>query len=116
MHEYPLAQDVVRIAAAAAEKEGSRKVTLIRLQVGELSSVFDESVQMFFEIISQGTVAQGAKLEFCKIPAGLKCLTCGKEFDRKPGSFDCPYCGGTETRLTGKGKGFLVESVECDKE
>jgi hydrogenase nickel incorporation protein HypA/HybF len=111
-----LAQDVVRIAVAAAEKAGAHKVSLIRLQVGELSSVFDESVQMFFDIISQGTIAEGARLEFLKIPAGLKCLSCGKEFDRKPGSFDCPFCGGAETRLTGKGKEFLVESVECDKE
>ncbi len=113
MHEYPLTQDVVRIAVAEAEKAGAKKVTVIHLRIGELSSVFDESVQLFFDILSEGTPAEGARLEFTKVPAELECLSCRNVFPRPKGSFDCPKCGG-ESRFTGKGREFLVESVELE--
>ena len=115
MHEYPITQDVVRIAVAAAEKAGSKKVTSIHLIVGELSSVFDESVQLFFDILSEGTLAAGARLVFKKVRAELKCISCGNIYERPKGAFDCPLCGG-ESRLTGKGKEFMVESVEIEEQ
>ena len=115
MHEYPITLDVVRIAVSAAEKAGAAKVTSIHLIVGELSSVFDESVQLFFDILSEGTPAAGAKLVFKKVRAELKCISCGFVYERPQGAFDCPRCGG-ESRLTGKGKEFLVESIEVDGE
>ncbi len=47
------------------------KVTDIYLRLGQLSSIVDESVQFYWDVISQGTLAEGAQLHFTHVPAAL---------------------------------------------
>ncbi len=113
MHEYAVTKNIVDIAVEEAQKAGAAKITDIRLVIGDLSSIIDESVQMYFDIISEGTIAQGAKLSFRRVPAKFKCPSCGLVYDKPHKGFDCPVCG-IPGFLTGGGKEFYIESMEVD--
>ncbi len=113
MHEYAITENIIKTVNAEAEKAGAKKITEIKLVIGDLSSVVDESVQMYFDIISKDTLAECAKLVFKRVPAEYRCRQCGNEFVRNSSSFDCPKCGG-DSILTDKGKEFYIESIEVE--
>lgn len=111
MHELPVVLDIVKIMKEEAVKSNYSKVTAINLVIGELSSIIDESVQMYFEIVAKDTVCKGAMLHFEHIPAMLKCQSCGYEFAHKK-SFECPKCGGDGFLIKGTGREFYIKSFE----
>lgn len=113
MHEYAVTESIVDIAVREAEKAGASRITEIRLVIGDLSTIIDESVSLYFDMISRGTAAEGAKLVFKRMPARFRCNVCCTEYDKPARGFDCPVCGNTG-RLTGAGKEFYIESMEVD--
>jgi hydrogenase nickel incorporation protein HypA/HybF len=111
MHELPITEGILKIATDAA---AGRQITTIHLVVGELSSIVDDSVQFYFDMLSKGTVAEGAVLDFQRRPATMQCWDCGRSFEaRPPLSPICPHCGGTKLQVTG-GRELRVESIEVD--
>ncbi|QNU66770.1 hydrogenase maturation nickel metallochaperone HypA [Ruminiclostridium herbifermentans] len=113
MHEYAVTQSMVRTAVEEANKANASKILEIRLVIGDLSTIIDDSVQMYFDIMSEGTIAQGAKLIFKRVKAEFKCKDCGEVFIKPPKGFDCPKCGGLGTP-TDIGKEFYIESIEIE--
>lgn len=113
MHEYHAVQNVVNQALEEAKKAGAGKITEIKLAIGDLSTFLNEPVQMYFDIIAKGTIAEGAKLTFRRIPAELMCKSCGQKFDKPDKGFDCPVCG-SEGIPTGAGSEFYIESIEVE--
>ena len=113
MHEYAVSKQILKMANAEAEAAGGKKILEIRIATGDLSTFVDESFQMYFEIFSAGTLAQGAKLVFRKIPAEFFCSTCSKNFIKPKSGFECPACGlqGSPTEI---GKEFFIESLEVE--
>lgn len=111
MHELTVTKNIVDIAVEEAKKAGASRIIEIRLVIGELSAIIDESVKMYFEIVSEGTMARNAKLVFKKVPAGFICKSCSNEYVKPAGGFDCPLCGGPGT-LTDTGKEFYIESMD----
>jgi hydrogenase nickel incorporation protein HypA/HybF len=39
--------------------------------IGRLASIVDDSIQFYWDMISEGTICQGAKLHFKRVPAEL---------------------------------------------
>jgi hydrogenase nickel incorporation protein HypA/HybF len=115
MHEYPLTQRIVDIAVREAEKKGARRVVSVRLVIGETSGIIAESVQMYFDLIAEGTAAAGAELLVTSVKPEMRCPQCGKNFIRPRFSFSCPDCG-TLGNPTEKGREFYIESVELEIE
>lgn len=113
MHEYPVTVSIVDLVSQEAQKAGVGRVTEIRLVIGDLSSIMDESVQMYFDIISKGTPAEGARLVFRRVAAQFRCKQCGLSYDKPKQGFDCPRCGGPGSR-TGVGTEFYIESIEVE--
>lgn len=111
MHELPVVIDLVKITGGEAKKLGLKKITNINLVIGELSSIIDESVQMYFEVIAENTCCAGAILKFDHRPAMLCCVKCGFEFPHEK-HFDCPKCGGDSLLIKGTGREFYVKSIE----
>ena len=113
MHEYPLTEGIIEVAARYAAGEGKNvRVKKIALVIGEASGIVGESIQLYFDLIAEGSVCEGAALEIETVKPMLKCKTCGALFARKPFSFACE-CGG-EGEPTDIGREFYVKYIEVE--
>lgn len=110
MHELPVVLDVIKIANEEAAQRQLKTISQITLVVGELSSVMDESVQMYFDMLSENTPCEGAKLVFEHVYAIFRCAACQHEFPHSLG-FYCPECGGEGLLVKGTGRELYVKSV-----
>ena len=111
MHEYPITLEIIRIAEEAAREKKAARVDKIALVIGDLSGYVGESVQMYFDEISKGTVCEGCRLEITRVKSKVKCTACGEVFERKPFSFECPVCGG-QAGPTKIGTEFCIDHIE----
>ena len=111
MHELPVVLDIIRTMEEETKKRGLKKITEIDLVIGELSSIVDESVQMYFEIAAEGTPCANAKLVFDHRPAMLQRTVCKRKFPHGK-DFLCPYCGGDSVLVQGTGREFYIRSYD----
>lgn len=113
MHELAITEGIIGIAVPEAEKHGAKRILEIRLKIGELSGVVPECIQYYFDIASQGTIAENAKITVEKIPVTIRCLDCGFEGAIERRKIRCGECGSTNFRLLG-GKEYFVDSLEVE--
>lgn len=111
MHEYPITQQIIRTAEQYASREGAKRIHTITLVVGDYSGYVADSIALYFDIISQGSMCEGAKLVIERIKPMLKCTKCNKLFERQPPGFECPFCGGDGAPCD-VGREFYIKSVE----
>lgn len=115
MHEASVTEAILAIVTEKAAECGARRVTAIRLVVGELTGYMGDSIQFYFDRFSKGTVAEGARLESTYVKPQYRCASCGSRFARERYSFSCPSCGG-DALPTETGREFFIESMEVEKE
>ncbi len=113
MHEMAVTQSLLDIVLKEATKVGAKKVTGVNLVIGELSGLVDDSIQFYFDFMTKGTVAEGAKLNFKRIAARMKCRACGEEFSTAPDEWICPKCNEWQAEVVA-GKEFYIDSIEVD--
>jgi len=104
---------IVEIVLDHARRANAKRVIKVNLVIGELSGFVGDSIQFYFDILSQETEAEKASLSISRIPARAKCQRCKQEF--QPGGMDwlCPECGGPIEEVMG-GREFYVESIEVE--
>ena len=98
MHELSITENILEIALRHAEKAGCVRVTDLFLVIGDLSSVVDDSVQFYWDFVSEVTVAEGAKLHFRRIPAEFQCKGCAHTYPMTE-DLVCPACGSSKIRI-----------------
>lgn len=113
MHELSIASNLIEIVKHAIEGQEVSRVTSLRLVIGAMSSVLPDSLAFAFEVVSKGTVAENARLDFDKKPLVGRCLDCGGEFPIRDYLFRCRECGSPKVELV-TGKEFFLESIECE--
>ncbi len=113
MHELAVTESILEIVTRYAEDAGAEHVTDIHLVIGDMSSFVDDSIQFYFETLSEGTIAAGATLHFRRIPIRFRCRACGREFEPERLDWRCPECGALGGDVIA-GKEFFVESIEID--
>ncbi len=113
MHEYSVACDIIRIAESKARENNALKVLNIGLVIGDYSGFIGDSIQMYFDEISRGTLCEEAIISIKHISPKLKCRECHKLFERQLFSFTCNECGGMG-EPTDIGKEFYVEYIEVE--
>lgn len=115
MHELAVTQGILHVVIESAEAAGATRIRTIDLVIGALSSFVDDSVQFSFDILSRGTIAEGAILRFHREPAIAHCTMCHRQFEIHESLLaHCSACGSTALHVTG-GKAFYVESIEIDE-
>ena len=113
MHEYPITEQIVKLAEKHCRQAGAEKVVAVNLVVGDYSGFVPESIHMYFDLIAEGTLCDGADINITRVKPKINCPACGKIFERKPMSFACPDCG-TDGEPTEIGKEFYIDSIECE--
>ena len=103
--------EIIRQAEEACRAENGVSVGEITIVAGESCGYLPESIEIYFDIIAQGSLCEHTRLTFERVPPKLKCTGCGGLFIRKPFSFACPVCGG-EGEPTDIGREFYIKSVK----
>ena len=111
MHELSIATNLLQLIVEQQKEHQFNRVSRIHLVIGEFSTVVPEALEFSFEIVSQGTVAEGAEIVIRTLPLVLKCHACGSEFETEPYMFVCPQCGSTEVEIV-SGNELNIESIE----
>ncbi|MBC8445860.1 MAG: hydrogenase maturation nickel metallochaperone HypA [Chloroflexi bacterium] len=119
MHEMSVTQAMLDMALEHAK---GQRITDVYLQVGRMSFIVPESVEFYFEYLSQDTQAEGATLHFEAVPLEMTCLDCGRQADLSDWADDPPRaimiealargceCGSNNLRVTG-GTDFNMISI-----
>lgn len=114
MHELSVTESVLEIACKHAEKAQATRVTDIYLVIGQLSSIVDDSVEFYWNIIAKDTLCEDAHLHFKRLPAELICLECGHQYQLNHELMPCPNCGSPRIRVL-SGDEFHLESIEIQR-
>jgi hydrogenase nickel incorporation protein HypA/HybF len=113
VHELSVTQSVLEIALRHAARAKARRICGLHLVIGELSTIVDDSVGFYWDMISRGTIAQGAELHFRRLPAQLLCLDCDHSYQPPKDALACPQCGGRHVRVVG-GDQLQLESIDIE--
>ncbi|MGB2630081.1 MAG: hydrogenase maturation nickel metallochaperone HypA [Candidatus Omnitrophota bacterium] len=71
MHETHLIEPIIKGIAEHAEKEGAKSVATVKLKVGELTGVKEESFKETFKVLAKGTVLENAELDITFFPGTI---------------------------------------------
>lgn len=113
MHELGITDQLLRLTLRHAEQAGASRVISLNLVIGEFSSVVDESIQFYWDMLAAGTIAEKAILHFERVPGVLQCLSCEHTFSLGEFHAQCPSCGGVRTRVA-DGDQFRLASIEVE--
>lgn len=69
MHESHLIEPIIKGISVHAQKEGAKRVSKVRLKVGTLTGVKDDSFKQTFTILAKGTILENAELELTFFPS-----------------------------------------------
>lgn len=115
MHEYSIVQGVLDAVEPAALKAGARRVTKVRLRVGDMTEVVRDSLDFMWELCCEerGPVFEGTQLEVETVMPRSACLKCGAEFEHDRFHLHCPACDSASTMLL-SGRELEIASMDVD--
>lgn len=103
MHEMAITKCVVE---TVCEHAAGRRVRSVRVEMGALCALLPDSVQFCFGLATEGTAAEGARLELDVRPGSARCRSCGGEFALdellqrcRCGSPDVEVLAGTDLKI-----------------
>ncbi|MBW4616044.1 MAG: hydrogenase maturation nickel metallochaperone HypA [Desmonostoc vinosum HA7617-LM4] len=107
MHELGITQNIVAIVTEHAQ---GAKVQKVVLEIGKLSAIMPDAIQFCFDICTQHTLLEGAKLEILEIPGLAKCRQCSAEIPLQQ-PFGICNCGSTQLTLI-TGEELKIKQIE----
>lgn len=115
MHELPVTEDILKKCLLSAEKAGASKILQVNLRIGELAGYVEDSLQFYWDILSEATICQGSKLCIERVPAQFLCQDCHRTFTMGAELAFCPFCQSHHAMLQ-KGDEFLLLSIDAETE
>ena len=113
MHELPVVESILSIAAQNAQQNKAKQVVCLNIVIGQLSSLVDDSIEFYWNILSKGTICENAKLNIRRVPAIIRCRDCGNEYEVKEEFTPCPTCGGINVKII-QGEEFYLDSIDIE--
>ena len=121
MHEFSTMESILKSVLKVAEEHGAEEILGIELRVGELTFLNPEQLRFAFQVLSEGTKAEGAKLKIRRVKPEIRCHKCGYEGPiRYEGPeyhvlsvaplLSCPNCGDVDVELKA-GRECIIQSV-----
>jgi hydrogenase nickel incorporation protein HypA/HybF len=115
MHELSIAASIVEAVTESASAYPGARVKEVRLRVGALASVVEDSLQFCWQLATEDSPLAGSTLVMNKLPVIVHCDACGvdAEIDGVQ-SFRCPRCGEPAADLR-QGRELEIESIELEE-
>jgi hydrogenase nickel incorporation protein HypA/HybF len=115
MHELAVTESILEIAVKHAQPVNASRVTDIYITLGQLSSIVDDSVQFYWDLLSKDTICAGSTLHFTRIQAKLQCQQCQHEYGIERELEPCPNCGSFAVKVLA-GEEFYLDSIAVENE
>lgn len=112
MHEFGIAGEIVSAAVEEARRRNAERITAVTVRVGVLRGVEPESLRLFYDHLTRGTLAESAVLVVEEDPVLVDCGACG-EVPGEKFSLACPSCGVEGVRVRG-GDSLRIVSIDID--
>lgn len=135
MHEWALAESVIKTAAEHFKKEKLKKLSEAGVVFGELQAIDKEIFSFALEelVKAESKILTGCKFKVIDEPAAFKCRVCGKEFTLKSLKktaaeaeyihfipemahtfLKCPKCSSPDFEITA-GRGVYIKYLTGEK-
>ena len=112
MHEIAIVSSLFEIINRKVEEHRIETISRVCLKVGELTAVEPMTLTACFEVLAEGTVAQGAELVIETVPVMGLCGACGTSFRVVKYDFICPCCRSDSVSVV-SGQELYIESLEA---
>lgn len=96
-----------------AREHAAKRVLTINLVIGERTSIVDDSLLFYFDMLTPGTLAEGAQLKVRRTSMRFHCERCDRDYHPEHGDFRCPGCEQVG-QVTSDGSELLIESLEIE--
>ncbi len=113
MHELTITESLLEIALRHGEKANAKRITDLYLVIGALSSVLDDSVQFYWDIVAKDTPAEGANLHFQRRTTEIQCLECEHTYLPVDNVMACPNCQSIKIKIL-SGEEFFLEAINIE--
>jgi hydrogenase nickel incorporation protein HypA/HybF len=115
MHELSIVSSIVDSVSETLGSYPGARVKEVRLRVGVLASVIEDSLQFCYGIATEGTALEGSTLVVKVLPVVAHCAACAQDVEIESlQSFRCPQCGEPVSDLR-QGRELEIESIEIDE-
>lgn len=108
MHELSICRSITDIVGRHA---AGGTVQTVRLRIGELRQIVPDSLTYCWGLVTEGSDLASSKLEIERVPAAIKCSSCGEQTTLSAPVLVCPKCEGREVEIVA-GEEFLITSLE----
>ncbi|HKF47526.1 MAG TPA: hydrogenase maturation nickel metallochaperone HypA [Terracidiphilus sp.] len=116
MHELSIVASVVDAVTESLGEYPGARVVEVRLRVGALAAVVEDSLQFCWGIATEETEMKGARLVVTAIPVTVHCAACGTDGELESlQSFTCPRCGEPAADVR-SGRELEIEAVEIEED
>ena len=116
MHELSIISSIVDSVTETLVSYPGARVKEVRLRVGALASVIEDSLQFCYGIASEGTPLEGSVLVVKILPVRMHCDKCAQDVEiASLQSFRCPRCDEPVTDMR-QGRELEIDSIEIDVE
>ncbi len=113
MHELSIAQGIVDIVKQHVPEHELPNVRAIRLKIGAVAGIVQDSLEFSFSVITAESPLAGAVLAIETIPFIVKCTQCGRESLNEQGIILCSYCGSSDTTVIA-GTEMQIAAIEVE--
>jgi hydrogenase nickel incorporation protein HypA/HybF len=115
MHELSIVSSVVEQVIDSLEKYPGARVIEVRLKVGALAAVVEDSLQFCYGIATEETPLEGSRLVVNIVPVTVHCAACGADGAIESlQSFRCPSCGEPASDIR-QGRELEIEAIEIEE-
>ncbi|HEY6487894.1 MAG: hydrogenase maturation nickel metallochaperone HypA [Terracidiphilus sp.] len=115
MHELSIVASIVDSVTESLAAYPGARVKEVRLRVGVLASVVEDSLQFCYGVATEGTALDGSKLIIQVLPAVAHCDRCHEDVEiASLQSFRCLHCGEPVNELR-QGRELDIDSIEIEE-
>lgn len=116
MHEAALAAPLLRLVLEEVAKTGdsSLRVRRVTVRAGLLLPLEPTQLAGIFELMAEGTPAEGAALVVETEPLRGRCPDCGADAAVPTRAFQCPECGSARMDWQG-GRELYIASISVER-
>ena len=123
MHEFSIADAIVKNVLETAKKNKGKKVVSVLLEIGELTHLSGEQVSFWIKELFKDSVAEGAEVKVKTIKARIQCKGCGykggmgsdqEDFFRPLIPASCPRCNSFEIKIE-KGRECILRRIRAER-